>query len=395
MPSLFQSISTTSLACVLATATVFGQDTRAGVIAEQQAEKAQRLEPNVTRGAEKFLEWVEGHFTSPNEVYLTFGGMLPSSGFGPGVAVRQAWGHARFNAGVAYSVRSYKTAQASLRFPELAGEKLEVNSHVRWDDGTQVPYYGIGNDTTEDSRVNFGIKTLDAGGSLAFKPARWFRIGGGMQYRRFEDRAGEGSHPSVETIGPVAAPGLFQEARYRQSSIFSSIDWRESPGYTRSGGLYSLVVHDFNDSGNQFSFRRFDAEVQQYLPLLNEHWVLVFRGLLQAAEVDDDQLVPYYLLPSLGGARRHRGFSDFRFHDQNMMLVTGEYRWTPSRVIDMALFVDAGKVTNQRRDLNFNDLKTAYGIGIRIHGPTFTPLRLDLANSSEGLRIHITGGAAF
>jgi hypothetical protein len=385
----------TAVAFVLAAAPAAGQDTRAEVIARQQAEKAGRLEPNVAHGAEKFLDWVEGHFTNPNTAYVTFGGLYPSSGFGTGVAVRRAIGHARFNAGVSYSVRGYKTAQVTLGFPELAGEKVEVATHIRWDDATQVPFHGIGNDSSEDDRVSFGLRKLDAGGSLTFKPVRWYRIGGGLAFTRFEDRAGEGTHPSIETIGSAAMPGLFQEARYRHASAYTAIDWRESPGYTRSGGLYSLAFHDYHDTDNPFSFRRFDAEVQQYLPLLNEHWVLVFRGLLQAASVDDDQIVPYYLLPSLGGARRHRGFGDFRFHDENMMLVTAEYRWLPSRVIDMALFVDAGKVTHRRRELDFSDLKTAYGIGIRFHGPNFTPLRLDVANGKEGVRIHLTGGVAF
>jgi outer membrane translocation and assembly module TamA len=77
------------------------------------------------------------------------------------------------------------------------------------------------------------------------------------------------------------------------------------------------------------------------------------------------------------------------------MLVSGEYRWIPSRVLDMALFVDAGKVTAESRDLDFKHLKTAYGIGLRIHGPTFTPLRLDVAHGKEGFRIHITGGVAY
>jgi hypothetical protein len=395
MSTLFKYLFVVPLVVTLSSTSALGQDTRTEEIARQQAEKATRLRPNVATGAEKTLEWVEAHFTSPNAVYLTFGGLYPSAGFGPGVAVRRAFGPARFNAGVAYSLRGYKMAQASLDFPELAGEKLEIDTQVRWDDATQVPFYGIGSESREEDRVNFGLKSLEFGGRLAFKPVRWYRIGGGLSFRRLEDRAGEGSHPSIETIGGSAAPGLFQEARYRQATAFTSIDWRESPGYTRSGGLYSLTFHDFNASDNPFSFRRLDAEVQQFLPLLNEHWVLAFRGLVQAADVDDGQLVPYYLLPSLGGARRHRGFSDFRFHDENMMLVTAEYRWLPSRVIDMALFVDAGKVTHQRRDLNFSDLKTAYGIGIRIHGPTFTPLRLDVANSREGLRFHLTGGVAF
>jgi outer membrane translocation and assembly module TamA len=128
---------------------------------------------------------------------------------------------------------------------------------------------------------------------------------------------------------------------------------------------------------------------------LKEHWVLAFRAVAQTTDVDGDEVVPYYLLPTLGGARMHRGYSDFRFQDRHVLLLSGEYRWLPSRIVDMALFVDAGKVASERRDLDLEHLKTAYGIGIRFHGPTFTPLRIDLARGDEGVRVHITGGIAF
>ncbi len=392
---MFQLMTTVALTIALTASSALAQDTRAEEIARAQAEKAGRLTPNVATGTEKTLAWLEGHFTDPTTVYLTFGGLYPSAGFAPGVAFRHAVGHARFNAGGAYSIRAYKTAYASLGFPELFNDKLDIQTHVKWTDATQVPFYGIGDQTSKDNRVNYGLRGLDAGGSVALKPTRWFSIGASLALHQIEDRGGEGTRPSIETIAGSGVPGLFTDTKYRDASGFAAIDWRESPGYTRRGGLYSIAFHDMKDSDNPLSFRRVDAEIQQFLPILKEHWVLGFRALVQTTDVDDDDVVPYYRLPSLGGAKRHRGYADFRFQDRHMMLISGEYRWLPSRVIDMALFVDAGKVTAERRDLDFEDLKTAYGIGLRIHGPTFTPLRMDAAHGKEGFRLHITGGVAF
>ena len=392
---MFKLITTSALTIALTATSAFSQDSRTDEIARAQAEKAGRLRPNVATGTEKGLAWLEGHFTDPSTVYTTFGGLYPSSGFAPGLAMRQSFGPARLNAGGAYSVRAYKSLYATLGFPELLNEKLDIQTHVRWIDATQVPFYGIGNDTTKDDRVNYGLKGLDSGGSIALKPVRWFSIGGGLSYLQIEDRGGEGSDPSIDTIPSSGVPGLFTDTNYRDATTFARIDWRESPGYTRRGGLYSLTLHDMKDSDNPLSFRRVDAEVQQFLPLLKEHWVLAFRGLVQTTDVDDNDVVPYYRLPTLGGSKRHRGYADFRFQDRHMMLLSGEYRWIPSRVLDMAFFVDAGKVTAERRDLDFNDLKTAYGIGFRIHGPTFTPLRFDIAHGDEGFRFHITGGIAY
>jgi hypothetical protein len=372
------------------------QDSRAAEIAAEQAEKSRRLTPESTSRAEDTLEWLEGHITNPNTVYLTFGGLHPSARFAPGVAVRRAVGHARLNAGVAYSSRGYKLAQTSLALPELAGNRLAVEARVRWTDATQVPFYGAGNESSKDDRVSFGLRSLDAGASIALKPVPWYRIGGGIGLRRMQDRAGTGRFPSIETFdSPSMVPGLFSEARYTHTTVFTVLDWRQSPGYTRRGGLYSLSLNEFTDTNDHFSFRRVDAEMHQSVPLLNEHWVLAFRGLVQTTSVDSGQIVPYYLLPTLGGARMHRGYSDFRFQGRHVLLLSGEYRWLPSRVLDMALFVDAGKIAHERRDLDFDDLKTAFGLGMRIHGPTFTPLRLDVARGSEGVRVHLTGGIAF
>ena len=259
-----------------------------------------------------------------------------------------------------------------------------------------MPFYGLGNDASDDARVNYGLRAAEAGIRLAVRPVSWYRLGGGVSVRQMEDRGGTGRHPSIATLPPAdVPPGRGSDIRYTQFTASTAIDWRESPGYTRRGGLYALALSDLRDADDRFGFRKVTAEVQQFLPILKEHWVLGFRGLVETTDVDDGQAVPYYLLPALGGARRHRGFGDFRFQDRHILLLSGEYRWLPSRVLDMALFVDAGKAARDRRDLDVDGLKTAYGIGMRIHGPTFTPLRLDVARSREGIRIHLTGGVAF
>ena len=389
-------IASICLVAMLSALPAGAQDSRAAELAAQQADKSKNLKPNTPSTPERLLERVENHFNDPNTIYVTFGGVYPSGGFSSGLAGRRAIGRARFDARGLYSIRNYKLAEASMGFPDLASNRVEIDTRVRWADATEVPFYGVGNDTDKDNRVNYGLRALDAGASFALRPVPWYRIGGTIALRRMEDRQGEGARPSIETVAtPSTAPALFTETRYTQTIAFTSIDWRTSPGYSRKGGFYSIALNDFRDADDRFGFHRVDAEVQQLLPLLKEHWILAFRGVVRTTDVDDQQLVPYYLLPSLSGGRLHRGYSDFRFQDRHMMLLSGEYRWTPSRVLDMALFVDTGKVAHERRDLDFNHLKTAYGIGFRIHGPALTPLRLDIARGSEGIRFHLTGGIPF
>ncbi|MND05501.1 hypothetical protein D3C83_263310 [compost metagenome] len=64
-------------------------------------------------------------------------------------------------------------------------------------------------------------------------------------------------------------------------------------------------------------------------------------------------------------------------------------------MLDMAIFMDHGKVASRVQDLDFDNFHRSWGIGARFHGPSFTALRLELAKGSEGWRYHIAQGVKF
>jgi outer membrane translocation and assembly module TamA len=64
-------------------------------------------------------------------------------------------------------------------------------------------------------------------------------------------------------------------------------------------------------------------------------------------------------------------------------LLQAEWRVLANRFLDMALFYDAGKVTDRRSDLDLDGLKSDFGLGFRFHGPAATPLRIEFARSNE------------
>jgi outer membrane translocation and assembly module TamA len=66
-----------------------------------------------------------------------------------------------------------------------------------------------------------------------------------------------------------------------------------------------------------------------------------------------------------------------------------------NRYLDLALFYDAGKVAARTADLDFDGLKSDYGVGVRFHGPFATPLRVELARSSEGTSFIFSSSAVF
>jgi hypothetical protein len=112
--------------------------------------------------------------------------------------------------------------------------------------------------------------------------------------------------------------------------------------------------------------------------------------------LSDTDVVPFFLLPSLGSGSTLRGYSSWRFRDRHSLLFSGEWRWIPSRLgMDAAIFYDAGTVADRFEGLSIGDMKSNVGFGVRFHGPIATPLRIELARGSEGLQIVFAGSAAF
>jgi outer membrane translocation and assembly module TamA len=76
-------------------------------------------------------------------------------------------------------------------------------------------------------------------------------------------------------------------------------------------------------------------------------------------------------------------------------LLTGEYRWTAGNFVDMALFLDAGKVVAEHSDVDLEKLRTTYGIGVRFHTPAATVMRIEIAHTHEGNGLIFAFGPSF
>ncbi|HEY7447158.1 MAG TPA: hypothetical protein VH702_03360 [Vicinamibacterales bacterium] len=373
------------------------QDTRAATIAAEQEAKAKVAKPYEPGGAEKlFLSLKQDFMESPNGFYPYFASVYSGGGFTLGAGYRQYYGdRTQWNIRGLYSIKSYKFLEWSTDSVGHGVDRFDWHARVGWRDATQVAYYGLGIDSP-NNRTNFRLKQAYVGGNIDFRPAPVVIFGAGATYEDFNLEEGQGASPSIETVfTPATAPGLGDNPKYIHSFGSAGIDWRPSPGYARTGGLYQVSYHNYDDRDSVYSFDRVDGEIVQHLPILRENWVLSFHGLVQTT-LDDDDIVPYFLLPSLGSGSTLRAYSSWRFRDRHSLLLTGEFRWIPSPLaIDMAIFYDAGKVTSQRSDLDFDGLKSNVGIGIRFHGPLTTPLRIEFAKGDEGWHIVFGGSAAF
>jgi hypothetical protein len=367
------------IAIISAATPAFAQGTRAAVIAAEQAEKAKRLRPyQPSRAEEIFTKVTRGLAEAPTGFYPAMGSVYSGGGLALGPAYRQFYGdRATWDTRALYSIRSYKLVEAGTNSPGHAGGHVDLYARALWRDAPKVPFYGLGPDSSKDNSTDFQYRETSVIGGVRARPVRWIVFGTALSYEDYK----------------TSAQGPGPDSTYIHSSALAGIDWRPSAGYARRGGLYAIEYHNYADRSDTFDFDRVDAEVVQHIPILRENWVLSLRAAVQTT-IDGD--VPYYLLPTLGSGSTLRAYRSWRFRDLHSELFSAEWRWIPSRLaIDMAIFYDAGKVASRRSDLDFEDLKSDVGIGLRFHGPAATPLRIEVARGSEGMRLVFAGGPAF
>jgi hypothetical protein len=371
------------------------QETRAEAIEQRQAEKASTVHPDEPTGAERiFLAVKRELIDMPSGLYPAVGSVYGGGGFAAGAGYRDFYGDRAFwDIRGLWSIRNYGLAEVSTSSPGHLDGRLDLSAQFSWMDVKQVAYYGLGMNSAVSDRTNFGFQQIRAGAGAKARLSSVVVIGGGISHEDYNVKRGRGRPPSIEERHTATtAPGLGADPSFLHTTGSAGVDWRPAAGYARRGGLYEVRYHNYH--GNQTgSFERLDAELVQHVPLLRENWVISMRGLANTTLSGD---IPYFLLPSLGSGSTLRGYSAWRFRERHSLLLQGEFRWIPNRTgLDMALFFDAGKVANRRRDLDFTGLKKDVGLEVRFHSPMSTPLRFGIARGSEGWRLIVAGGAAF
>lgn len=375
--------------------------TRAAVAAEAQAEKARQLRPETPGVLERALGRLDARgddIAKPIGVYPWFGSIYRSGAIAAGAGLRVPFRDTgAFDAKGVWSVRNFKLADAELRLPRLAGGRLEVRGRARWMDAPTVPFYGLGDDSRRADRVNYALRSLTLGteGRVRARGRVW--LGGGVEHASIETGRGGSGFPSIEDrFTARTAPGLGFDGEFFAARAFAAYDWRDAPGYTQRGGLYRVEVARYADrEGGAHSFRRLDVDLRQCLPAGRDQRVVGLRALVTTIEAGAGREAPYFLLPSLGGGDELRSYSTLRFRAPHVIAFSAEYRWMAARILDMAVFADAGKAVTRRRDLDLAGLRHSIGIGARFHTARDTLLRLEVARGAEGFHVVVNVGPAF
>src|SRR4029077_11801019 len=149
------------------------------------------------------------------------------------------------------------------------------------------------------------------------------------------------------------------------------------------------------ESHNRFSFNRLSLLGEQYIPFFNRKRVIALRAKTELSFHSANQVVPFYLQPTLGSDTDLRGFRRYRLYDENLISFNAEYRWEIFTGFDMALFADAGKVFNRPGDISLTHLQTSAGFGLRFKTRTSVIARFETGFSREGVQVWLKCGKLF
>ncbi|MFN7939792.1 MAG: hypothetical protein U0R19_41075 [Bryobacteraceae bacterium] len=382
---------------LLLSSAAFGQS-RLEELRLQRAEYAKGLSTEKLSGAEKLLVRVKDERLLERTNYgfnglsAKLGGLVTGGGFAFGPQYFRGDlrdGAVTVRASAQVSLRNYQRADAELRLPKLLNGKAWLDVRATRRNYPGIAYYGPGPDS-EKNRTNYRLEDTAFDGSAGLSPWRHFTLGGGGgllfvnvgpgKDRRFQ---------STEQAFPASvAPGIDTQTDFYRYGTFAQLDYRDDAFGPRNGGNYVMQYTRFEDRDRKMhDFNLMDLELQQYFGFFNKSRVIALRAHTRLTDTRSGQSVPFYLQPLLGGSDDLRGFRPFRFSGNNSVAFTAEYRWAIFSGCDGAVFADAGKVFQRRGQLNFRNLESSVGGGLRFNARNRTFLRVDVGVSHEGFQV--------
>jgi outer membrane protein assembly factor BamA len=259
-------------------------------------------------------------------------------------------------------------------------------------DYPQMQYYGPGPNSRKTGRSNFRLEETSYDFTSGVRPVKYLTLGVTGGYLQVNVGPGTSKrYISSERIYSAAVtPGIDRQADFLRGTVFGQFDYRDNAGGPRKGGYYAARYSYLSDQKlDLYSFKRLELEAQQYFPFFNRRRVIALRGKSVLTYANRGQSVPFYQQPTLGGSEDLRGFRNFRFYDDNMMVFNAEYRWETFSGLDMAVFADGGKVFHRRADWNFKDFERSYGFGMRFNVRNNVFMRIDVGFSHEGYQVWV------
>jgi hypothetical protein len=268
--------------------------------------------------------------------------------------------------------------------------------HANYDRSGTPRFYGLGNQSALSAQTNYvdnqGHVEAFAGWNItqqwqASYQLRWgfVQIGHAVLPQL----------PSIETRFPKL-PGLDREEDLQQRLVLT-YDTRDSITIPRDGEqITAFAGYSNNDWWGSVSYSFVGAEARIYRPVKPWLTVAAHVAVRYMPEVAN---APFWALSSIGGDRAVigerqplRAFGEDRFIDRNSFAAGAEFRtraaqfkvFATSLSLEVAPFIDLGKVFARTNENPLLHLHKGYGVGIRGVASPFVVGYVDVGFGPEG-----------
>ena len=269
--------------------------------------------------------------------------------------------------------RAYDTG--SFRMPQ-------ITVAVKYFDLPEMPFFGLGNQTSLDNRSLFELTETVVPILIDFPVAYGLTLSGQVTglyatsdpSAKFSSVFSESSAPGIRSRTTYVVPGVI--ATYRSLDVLDGLSGEARLSYE----AYQAV------SGGSYTFDRFEARAAVHYGIqeqpLSQGMLRFVRSLLGSSRftaeanlvISDprtNNAVPFYLQPTVGGGDIHnenwlRSYTNYRFRAPNTVAYGLSY---DRRIVDplgFTIFGQWAKVGQTAGDLDFDGLKHSVGFGLSV-----------------------------
>ena len=300
------------------------------------------------------------------------------------------------------SVNDYQSFKIRYRAPKFIGEKLGITLLGQYTQSPWESFFGTGDSSLKVSKTNYNPEHSHLSSSFLWQARSNIVVDLRVGYDAYNIFDGEDPNlvGDIDSIRQIHKLSPSETRSTRLVSVGGTIDhdWRNDKGQPTSGGreIISLFYYASTEDNDNFKYTSVTVDVRQYFHIFRKR-TLALRLMAQTTDlVDATSSMPFYLLPSLGGAETLRGYTRLRFLDNDLALISAEYRYPIWKKIDAFVFLDEARVFISLTDhFKWHDWKYSYGGGLRVWETDNLILSFYAAKSEEETRFRIQFSDSF
>lgn len=367
------------------------------------------------------VEFAGGHVSG------LLGGFEQGAGFGFGVELSTAdtIPGITFRAKLLTSTRFYRRFEGEAYIPKIGSEKTHASIWFDYLYRTRDNFFNLGPRTPDTPETNYGIEERSFNFSLwhqIFKNSQigvYARVSNASAYRGKDD--GDIQIDTLfsgnPTVTPITRwlPGLNTNAKIFSYGVFAEFDERNNDNGLTKGfyGYYRFASNDGlqNDVFDDFGWTEIESDSRVYIPVFSDSSSLALRAYTDNNNPKRGSQIPFYEQPYFGGRSFGRGFRNFRFRGNNVMVLSVEPRQTvwkqkETRGLDVFIFGDFGQVWGDNRSrinpviiandqFDSRNWRTGVGAGFQYRWNKNTGIRIDYGRSNERTMVYFSIGRGF